>query len=163
MKKIEKEWVLSLTHVLICPSHSMLSLCSVCARPFILYHADRKYSKLNNDYELTLDMSTDIRASFDDNNKQINYNFIKIADLSNVEVNASVDVVAIVRSAEECKSIISQKMGGKELFKRELVLYDDSNTEVRLTLWGEKAQEEFNWSEVPVLALKNVGVGEYNG
>lgn len=125
--------------------------------------ADRKYSKLNNDYELTLDTNTEIKASFDDNIKQVNYNFIKIADLNAVEVNSSVDLVAIVRSAEECKSIISQKMGGKELFKRDLVLYDDSNTEVRFTLWGEKAQEEFNWNEVPILALKSVGVGDYNG
>lgn len=125
--------------------------------------ADRKYSKLNNDYELTLDTNTEIKASFDDSIKQVNYNFIKIADLNNAEVNSSVDLVAIVRSAEECKSIISQKMGGKELFKRDLVLYDDSNMEVRFTLWGDKAQEEFNWNEVPILALKGVGVGDYNG
>lgn len=131
--------------------------------PFSQHHTDRKYSKLNNDYELTLDSSTEIKASFDDSIKHINYNFIKIADLANAEVNSSVDLVAIVRSAEECKSIISQKMGGKELFKRDLVLYDDSNTEVRFTLWGDKAQEEFNWSEAPILALKNVGVGDYNG
>jgi replication factor A1 len=125
--------------------------------------ADRKYSKLNNDYELTLDQNTEIKASFDDNIKQVNYNFMKIANLSNVEVNSSVDLLAIVRSAEECKSIISQKLGGKELFKRDLVLYDDSNMEVRFTLWGDKAQEEFNWNEAPILALKGVGVGDYNG
>ena len=126
--------------------------------------ADRKFSKLNNDYELTLDSSSDIRPSHDDKIKQVNYNFTKIANLSNVDVNSSVDVLAIVRSAEECRSIISQKMGGKELFKRELVLYDDSNMEVRFTLWGEKAQEEFDWNgSQPILALKSVGVGDYNG
>lgn len=126
--------------------------------------ADRKFSKLNNDYELTLDASSDIRPSFDDSIKQVNYNFTKIADLTNVEVNSSVDILAMVRSADECRSIISQKLGGKELFKRELLIYDDSNMEVRLTLWGEKAQEEFDWNnEVPVVALKGVGVGDYNG
>lgn len=124
---------------------------------------DRKYSKLNHDYELTLDTTTEIKASFDESIKQVNYNFCKIADLPNVEVNSSVDLIAIVRSAEECKSIISQKLGGKELFKRDLVLYDDSNMEVRFTLWGDKAQEEFDWNEVPILALKGVGVGDYNG
>ena len=44
----------------------------------------------------------------------------------------------IVRGAAECVELTSQKLGGKILFKRDLTLYDSSNTEVRLTLWGDK-------------------------
>jgi hypothetical protein len=44
----------------------------------------------------------------------------------------------IVRSHTECVELVSQKLGGKVLFKRELTVYDQSNTEVRLTLWGDK-------------------------
>ena len=50
----------------------------------------------------------------------------------------SLPSAAIVRSASECVELVSQKMGGKVLQKRDLVVFDDSNTEVRLTLWGEK-------------------------
>ena len=44
----------------------------------------------------------------------------------------------IVKSHTECVELVSQKLGGKVLFKRELTVYDQSNTEVRLTLWGDK-------------------------
>lgn len=40
--------------------------------------------------------------------------------------------------AGECTEIISQKMGGKVLQKRDLTLVDDSGAEIRLTLWGDK-------------------------
>ena len=49
----------------------------------------------------------------------------------------------IVRSHTECVELVSQKLGGKVLFKRELTVYDQSNTEVRLTLWGDKGNSSY--------------------
>ena len=101
---------------------------------------DRKYNALKNEYELTFDANSEIQHCPDDSDiKTMNYNFIKISDLAQMEVNAMVDILAIVRSAGECSEVVSQKMGGKTLHKRELVLYDDSGFDVRLTLWGERA------------------------
>ena len=47
--------------------------------------------------------------------------------------------------------------------KKDLYLYDDSGTEVRLTLWGEKAADSnIEWTG-NVVAFKGVKVGEYQG
>lgn len=47
--------------------------------------------------------------------------------------------------------------------KKDLHLYDDSGTEVRLTLWGEKAADSsIEWTG-NVVAFKGVKVGEYQG
>ena len=47
---------------------------------------------------------------------------------------------AIVRGATDCVELISQKLGGKVLYKRDLTVFDASNTEVRLTLWGDRGK-----------------------
>lgn len=102
---------------------------------------DRKFTTIKNEYELTFDANSDIKHCPDDSDiKAMNYSFVKISELAQVEVNSNVDVLAIVRSAGECTELISQKMGGKVLYKRDLVLYDESGFEVRLTLWGDRAQ-----------------------
>jgi replication factor A1 len=102
---------------------------------------DRKFSTIKNDYELTFDANSEIKPVANDSEiKSMNYNFVKIATIANKEVNATVDILAIVRSATDCTELISTKLGGKVLHKRDLVLYDDSGFDIRLTLWGEKAQ-----------------------
>lgn len=125
---------------------------------------DRKYSAIKNDYELTFDANSEIRPAADDDDiKSMSYNFTKIANLSTVEVNSTVDVLGIVRSATDCSEVVSQKMGGKVLHKRDLTLYDDSGYDVRLTLWGDKALADTAWHEGPIVACKGVVVGDYNG
>ena len=75
-----------------------------------------------------------------------------------------VDIVGIVKSAGEMTEITLQKQGGRQLQKRELMIVDDSQCEVRLTLWGEKAMNNvFNWDDFPVVAFKNLKVSDYNG
>lgn len=102
---------------------------------------DRKYSTIKNDYELTFDATSEIRPVANDSEiKSMSYNFVKIAEVANKDVNSIVDILAIVRSATDCSEVVSTKLGGKVLYKRDLVLYDDSGFDIRLTLWGEKAQ-----------------------
>ena len=82
----------------------------------------------------------------------------------NIEPNSMVDIVGIVKSAGEMTEITLQKQGGRQLQKRELMIVDDSQCEVRLTLWGEKAMNNvFNWDDFPVVAFKNLKVSDYNG
>jgi replication factor A1 len=41
---------------------------------------------------------------------------------------------------------------------------DDSNVEIRLTLWGEKAaNNDHPWKSEPIVAFKGVTVGDYGG
>ena len=46
--------------------------------------------------------------------------------------------------------------------KRELTIVDRSNASVRLTLWGRQA-EKYDHSGEPIVAWKNVKVGEFGG
>ena len=70
------------------------------------------------------------------------------------------DVIAVVKSISDIQTIIS-KVSQKEFTKRELLLVDEKAS-ITATLWGQQA-EEFDGSSHPVVALKGVKVGDYNG
>lgn len=124
----------------------------------------RQFSHIKNQYELTFNVTSEIQAARDDNDiKAQQYNFTKIDALNNSEVGTVVDVIGIVRSASDCSEILSTKLGGKTLLKRDLTLVDDTNCEVKLTLWGEKAQAAFDWASQPIAAFRNVKVGDFGG
>jgi replication factor A1 len=48
------------------------------------------------------------------------------------------------------------------MVKRDLTLVDQSGTAVKLTLWGNQA-ENFNGHGNPILALKGLRVSDYGG
>lgn len=64
------------------------------------------------------------------------YHFKKVADLKDCAAGTIVDVLGVVKHASDVQELVSTKRGGVQLHKRELLLMDDSNHEVRLTLWG---------------------------
>lgn len=73
-------------------------------------------------------------------------------------------MIGIIASVGDCQELVSTKLGGKVLFKRDAVLYDDSNTEVRLTLWGDRAQDPHCAAWVDqIVALRGAKVGEFQG
>lgn len=127
--------------------------------------ANRQYTSIKNNYEITFDRSTEIHPCEDETSiKNASYNFVKIGDLMNIEPNSMVDIVGIVKSAGEMTEITLQKQGGKQLQKRELMILDETQNEVRLTLWGEKAMNNvFNWDDFPIVAFKNLKVSDYSG
>lgn len=43
------------------------------------------------------------------------------------------DILCIVRSAEDAQELTTK--AGKQIVKRELLVYDDSGAEIKLTLW----------------------------
>lgn len=54
------------------------------------------------------------------------------------------------------------RTSGRELKKRDVVLVDQSNASVSLTLWGDDA-EKFDASTHPVILLKGARLAEFNG
>ncbi len=90
----------------------------------------------------------------------LQFSFVKIGDLSDVAKDSLVDVIGICRSAGDVTTITTRAQ--KELTKRDVVLVDNSNTEVGLTLWGSKA-ETFDASDNPVVCIKNAKVSDFNG
>lgn len=125
---------------------------------------NRQYSNLKNNYELTFNANSEIRAVANDAGiKAQHYSFVKIDSINMTEPNSTIDVIAVVKHATDVSEIISQKMGGRQLFKRDLTLIDETGCEIKLTLWGDRAQAQYDWASKPIVAFKGVKVGDYGG
>jgi replication factor A1 len=118
-----------------------------------------------HDYEITFDTHSVIAPADDDGGiKQMSFRFCPIASLEAVAENSLVDVLAVVKSAEEPSEIVSVKMGGKTIAKRDITLVDQSGTEVRCTLWNSKATDpKYEWHTNPIIALKEAKVSSFSG
>jgi len=127
--------------------------------------ANKQYSSLNNDYELTFRDSTEVVPCTDEDEMSkiptVQFDFCKISQLDASLKDTTVDIIGVVKSAGDVVSLTSSRTQ-KELKKRELVLVDKSLTEVSLTLWGTTA-ENFSAENNPILAIKGAKVSDYSG
>lgn len=71
------------------------------------------------------------------------------------------DVIGVCRDVGEVNKFTA-RASGRELIKRDIVLVDNSNAAVTLTLWGKEA-EDFNHYNQPVLLVKDARINEFNG
>lgn len=124
--------------------------------------AKKQFSNLPNDYELTFERDTVVELAEDQTNvPQVRFNFCGIQGLNDVEKDTTVDVVGVLKTAEDVTQIVS-KTTQKPYDKRELVIVDDSGYSVRVTIWGKTAT---NFDAVPesVIAFKGVRVSDFGG
>ncbi|KAG6862066.1 hypothetical protein C0995_007196 [Termitomyces sp. Mi166 len=125
--------------------------------------AKKKFSNLANDYELNLERNTEVEECLDTINlPMIKYNFVLLSGLEELPKDSACDVIAIVKEVSPLSEVIS-KQQNKTLIKRELILVDQSGYSVRLTLWGKQAEQFNGGEESPVIAFKNVKVGDFGG
>ena len=109
--------------------------------------ANKKYSSVNNDYEMSLDGRSEIELCADAGDELARkmsraYDLVKIDKLPlKIGGRASVDVVAIVTSVGELGSV-RRKSDNAEIQRRDVVLVDDTNKTVTLTLWNALAVEQ---------------------
>ncbi|XP_068206149.1 replication protein A 70 kDa DNA-binding subunit isoform X2 [Palaemon carinicauda] len=124
--------------------------------------ANKQYSNLNNDYELTLNKMTEITPCHEDTAiPSMQYSFVPLNQLDQVSKDSVVDIIGVCKEALEL-STVTQRTTGRELKKRDLQVIDDTKHEVRVTLWGTNA-ENFDGSLQPVLAIKGAKVSDFNG
>lgn len=125
--------------------------------------ANKQYSKLKNDYEMTIGSDTQIQLCEDDaeNIPRISYDFIPIAEINEKSAESIVDIIGICKEASEATKLVA-KSSGRELTKRELTLVDRSHASIVLTIWGDEAAN-YHAAESPVILLKNAMVKEYGG
>ncbi|KAF1834864.1 replication protein-like protein A 70 kDa DNA-binding subunit [Decorospora gaudefroyi] len=124
--------------------------------------AKKNFSNLPNDYELQFERDTEVEKAEDQENKpQIRFNFTKIGDLNSVEKDTTIDTVGILKEVAEVTTITS-KTTNKDFSKRELTMADDTQTAVRLTIWGKTA-ESFEAPLESIIAFKGVKVSDFNG
>ncbi|KXS09224.1 replication factor-a protein [Gonapodya prolifera JEL478] len=124
----------------------------------------KKQWGVQNEYEMTLDPSSVVERCDDSaaaNVPGTKFNFVPLDRLMEFEKDQTIDVVGVVHSYSEATTIIG-KQSQKPIEKRELTLVDDSNRQVRLTLWGRQATE-FRAEDNPVLAVKGARLGDYGG
>lgn len=123
--------------------------------------ANKQYSTLKNDYEMTLGNESVIQECTDVSQiPAIKYNFIQISEVGNLDAGASVDVIAVCKETSDLVNLTSK--AGRDLTKREITLVDQSNTAITMTLWGEEAKN-FDGLEQPVVLIKGAKIGEYGG
>lgn len=124
--------------------------------------AKKQFSNLPNDYELQFERDTEVEKAEDQDNKpQIRFNFTKIGELDSVEKDSTIDTVGVLKEVAEVTTITS-KNTNKDFSKRELTLADDTQTSVRLTIWGKTA-ESFEAPLESILAFKGVKVSDFGG
>lgn len=125
-------------------------------------NANRQYSTVKNEFELMFDRSTHIEPCLeDDNSIPINkYDFIPLDAISEVDPNATVDVLGVLSDVQDVSQITTKK--GNLFDKRDISLVDDTGYSIRATLWGETATK-FEVKPDTVIALKGAKVNDFNG
>lgn len=124
-------------------------------------NADRRFSNVNNDYELMFDRTSDIRPCRMETSLPMNrFHFVPIKVLESRSPNSMVDVLAVVLSVQDVSSIL-QRSTGRELIKRNVKIAD-MTASVELTVWNDDAKT-WSYREGDVLALSQVKTGSYNG
>ncbi|KAJ8609960.1 hypothetical protein CTAYLR_008094 [Chrysophaeum taylorii] len=126
--------------------------------------ADRRFCKTKCAYELTLNTDAKIERALADDEDDGDKPAMPVVGLANVEASDAdlVNVRCVVKDAEDVREVVSQKLGGKTLFKRDLSIVDRGLVEVRCTLWGDHAKRNVDWPGT-VLAATSLKLGEYNG
>eukprot|EP01116_Phalansterium_solitarium_P017308 TRINITY_DN4229_c0_g2_i1.p1 TRINITY_DN4229_c0_g2~~TRINITY_DN4229_c0_g2_i1.p1 ORF type:complete len:652 (-),score=238.32 TRINITY_DN4229_c0_g2_i1:174-2129(-) len=129
--------------------------------------ANKKFSSIKNDYELTFEARTQIQLAPDSaTNADIptmQFSFSAIDAIAGQhQKDDLVDVIGIVIETGSVQNI--QSRAGKDLVKRSVQLVDMSARSVEVTLWGQQA-EQLPWSEAdkPVVAFKGAKVSEFKG
>ncbi|XP_070773382.1 replication protein A 70 kDa DNA-binding subunit-like isoform X2 [Enoplosus armatus] len=123
--------------------------------------ANKQYTTLKNDYEMTLHAHSSIVPCDDSQDiPAVHCDFVPIAELENKDKDAIIDVIGVCKSAEDVSRITTKT--GREVSKRALNLLDSTGKVVTVTLWGEEA-EKFDGSGQPVVAIKGARLSDFGG
>ncbi|KAL7668568.1 hypothetical protein ACOME3_009265 [Neoechinorhynchus agilis] len=120
--------------------------------------ANRQYTSIANDYEMTLNHDSIIEPCEDceDDIPSAQYNFVHIKSLADKQVNTMVDVLAVIKSVTDTQ-VLTIRQSSKEISKRELILVDKSESQITCAIWGVQA-EEFEFSGPVTVAIKGARI-----
>jgi len=125
--------------------------------------ANQQYNNTKHDYEMTVRRDTVIELCDDGESCSVakaSYTFVPIKDLPQ-SVNKVVDVLGAVKEIGDLSTVMIRSKN-KETEVRNIVLVDQSNTEVRTTLWGDKATG-FEAVGNPIVAFRSIKVSDFGG
>uniref|UniRef100_A0A671NDZ9 Replication protein A subunit n=1 Tax=Sinocyclocheilus anshuiensis TaxID=1608454 RepID=A0A671NDZ9_9TELE len=123
--------------------------------------ANKQFSSLKNDYEMTLNGETTISPCEDCHDVPVvQCDFVSIADLESREKDTIVDVIGVCKNTEDVMRIMTKN--SREVSKRNIQLMDMSGRIIQLTMWGSDA-ETFDGSGQPILAIKGARLSDFGG
>lgn len=123
--------------------------------------ANKQYTSVKNDYEMTLNGESSIIPCEDSCDvPMVQCDFVAINDLENKEKDSIVDVIGVCKTVDEVTRLTTK--ANREVSKRTVHLMDMSGKVVTVTLWGEEA-EKFDGSGQPVLAIKGAKLSDFGG
>ncbi|KAK5612981.1 hypothetical protein CRENBAI_003495 [Crenichthys baileyi] len=123
--------------------------------------ANKQYTTLKNDYEMTLHAHSSIVPCEDSPGiPTVQCDFVPIEELENRDKDAIIDVIGVCKSAEDVSRITTK--ASREVSKRAINLIDTTGKVVTVTLWGEEA-EKFDDSGQPVVAIKGARLSDFGG
>ena len=124
--------------------------------------ANKQYSNLKNDYEMTMNSDTLFELCTDNSSMpEMKFDFVKIADIEQAAANTTIDVIGIINNVHEITTVIG-KASQKEIAKRDITMVDQSGVQINVTLWGQDAQN-FDGAGYPILGLRGCKVSDYGG
>lgn len=132
----------------------------------------KQFNNLNSDYEIGLEATALVEECAEDGGSnsiaQVNWRITAIADVQNRELGTLVDVAGVVETVDPLVPIMLKN--GTETTKRSITIKDPSSYSIEVTLWGKQATDAGTQIEQmvtagnhPVLAVKDVKVGEFSG
>jgi len=100
--------------------------------------ANKKFTSIKNDFCITFDQSTEIQECKDDSKiNQTGFSFTKIDQIQQLMANVAIDVIGIVVDVGPVGNL--KLKSGENRDKRNLVIGDDTNFSISVTLWGDTA------------------------
>eukprot|EP00301_Raphidiophrys_heterophryoidea_P021947 c6220_g1_i1.p1 GENE.c6220_g1_i1~~c6220_g1_i1.p1 ORF type:complete len:492 (-),score=113.07 c6220_g1_i1:188-1495(-) len=124
--------------------------------------ANRRYSSLNSQFEITLDQTSTVEPMSDTQSIPANhFNFCNLSNLEECSPETNVDVIGIAHVIGDVAQIKTR--AGKDLDKREIQLVDFSGQVVKLTLWGQQAESFRGTGDAVVVAVKAARVSDFDG
>ncbi|XP_049943434.1 replication protein A 70 kDa DNA-binding subunit-like isoform X3 [Schistocerca serialis cubense] len=124
---------------------------------------NKKFTSVNHHYQMTFTRWTTVRPCKKDDTSipHIAFNFVSLNKLADTALSAVIDVIGVVKDTGSVEDVIVKKRNEREK-KREVTIVDQSNTTVKLTLWGTQA-EEFSATPGCVLAVKGAKQSDFGG
>nr|KAF6417008.1 replication protein A1 [Molossus molossus] len=124
--------------------------------------ANKQFSAVKNDYEMTFSNETSVMPCEDGHNlPTVQFDFTRIDDLESKPKDSLIDIIGICKNYEDAIKI-TVKSNNREVSKRNIYLMDMSGKMVSATLWGEDA-DKFDGSRQPVMAIKGARVSDFGG
>jgi replication factor A1 len=128
--------------------------------------ANKRYSSSKHNYEINFDADAVIALSVDDNTiDSVKFSFVKIREVTSKAVPCTIDLLGVVKEVKSIGKVQSKNGSGEELSKRTIVVVDDSECAMEITLWQDAAlkYDETVLGGRPIVAIKGLSVREYNG